>query len=94
MNFVRNTFPYVTRMYWYNDRDLTDGGIQVQNYGLLHRDLTAKPALAALAGVNGAGSTTPTTAGAAGAPVAVAAGDTDKSTTPPLKNRPAPPVRP
>ncbi|HVQ95726.1 MAG TPA: family 1 glycosylhydrolase [Mycobacteriales bacterium] len=54
VNYVRANYPYVSRMYWYNDRDLTDGGIQVQNYGLLHRDLTAKPALTALAQVNGA----------------------------------------
>jgi hypothetical protein len=59
-NLVRSTYPYVTRMYWYNDRDLTDGGIQVQNYGLLHRDLTPKPAIAALTNVNNA-STTGTT---------------------------------
>ncbi|MEN3360937.1 MAG: polysaccharide biosynthesis protein PslG [Mycobacteriales bacterium] len=53
VNYVRSHYSYVTRMYWYNDRDLTDGGIQVQNYGLLHRDLSPKPALGALARVNG-----------------------------------------
>jgi hypothetical protein len=52
VNLVRSSYPYVTRMYWYNDRDLTDGGIQVQNYGLLHRDLTPKAALTALATAN------------------------------------------
>jgi hypothetical protein len=52
---VRANYPYVTRMYWYNERDLTDGGVQVENYGLLHRDLSPKPALAALAAANGIG---------------------------------------
>ncbi len=49
---VRQQMPYVTNMYWYNERDLTTGGIQDGNYGLLRRDLSAKPALAALAVVN------------------------------------------
>jgi polysaccharide biosynthesis protein PslG len=54
-SYVRQQMPYVTQMYWYNERDLTTGGIQDGNYGLLHRDLSAKPAMTALAGVNGVG---------------------------------------
>jgi len=58
VSLVRSTYPYVERMYWYNDRDLNDGGIQVQNYGLLHRDLTPKPAMKALATANATGTAT------------------------------------
>jgi len=53
VSHTRATFPYVTRMYWYNERDLPWGGQHVMNYGLLRTDLSAKPALAALAAANG-----------------------------------------
>jgi polysaccharide biosynthesis protein PslG len=53
VSLVRAQYPYVTRMYWYNERDLPWGGVHVENYGLLHRDLSAKPALGALAAANG-----------------------------------------
>jgi polysaccharide biosynthesis protein PslG len=56
VGYVRAHLPYVQRMYWYNERDLPYGGQQVQNYGLLHANLTPKPALSALAAVNAAGS--------------------------------------
>lgn len=93
-NLVRTTYPYVTRMYWYNERDLTDGGIQVQNYGLLHRDLTPKPAVAALAAVNSAGSmTAPGTAGAAGSTAPITGPITDTGSGPAVENRPAPSIR-
>jgi hypothetical protein len=51
-NYVRTTFPYVDRMYWYNEIDLPWGSEQVVHYGLLHADGTAKPALGALWVVN------------------------------------------
>ena len=44
--------PYVTRLYWYADRDTTVGDIQYNNYGLFRLDLSAKPALTALAASN------------------------------------------
>jgi hypothetical protein len=53
VNLVRVRYPYVTRMYWYNERDLPWGGEQVEHYGLMHADLSAKPALGALAAANG-----------------------------------------
>lgn len=56
ITLVRTRFPYVSRMYWYNDRDLADGGVQQQHYGLFRLDLTAKPALGALGTANRAGS--------------------------------------
>jgi polysaccharide biosynthesis protein PslG len=52
---VRKNYPYVTRMYWYNETDLAWGGVQVQNYGLTRSDLSAKPAMAALKKINDAG---------------------------------------
>ena len=50
--FVGKHMPYVTRMFWYSDRDLNSGDVQYRNYGLFRRDLSGKPALAALAAVN------------------------------------------
>ena len=75
---VRQQMPYVTALYWYNDRDLTSGGIQLCNYGLFRRDLSAKPALAALAAANGRATATATSSvrgvgGLGGGRVAVAA---------------------
>jgi hypothetical protein len=52
VSYVRANLPYVQRMYWYNEKDLPFGGVQVQHYGLLHADNSAKPALGALAAVN------------------------------------------
>ncbi len=87
VDLVRASYPFVTRMYWYNDRDLTEGGDQVQNYGLLHRDLTAKPALIALARANGVATT-----GSAGGPTTAGIDGDAGTTPPPLKSRPAPPL--
>ena len=50
--FVGQNMPYVTRMFWYSDRDLSTGDVQYRNYGLFRRDLSSKPALGALAAVN------------------------------------------
>jgi hypothetical protein len=92
VNLVRAQYPYVTRMYWYNERDLTDGGIQVEHYGLLHRDLSPKPALAALAAVNGTSTTAARSAGAGETPAPVAPAPAPGKSVPPLKTRPAPPL--
>jgi len=73
---VRQQMPYVTRMYWYNERDLSTGGIQDSNYGLLRRNLSAKPALGALAAVNGKAPTTGSAAAAAPVETAAASSPT------------------
>jgi hypothetical protein len=47
--FVKENYPYVTNMIWYNERTRTTGTPQIDNYGLLNRhDLSAKPVLLAL----------------------------------------------
>ena len=51
---THSQLPYVTRIYWYTERDTTSGDIQYNNYGLLRQNLTPKPAMAALAAVNAA----------------------------------------
>ena len=51
---IHSQLPYVTRLYWYTEKDTTTGDIQYNNYGLLRQDLTPKPALYALAAVNAA----------------------------------------
>jgi polysaccharide biosynthesis protein PslG len=53
-HLVAAEMPYVQRIYWYSDRDTADGDVQYANYGLFRRDLSPKPALAALAAVNAA----------------------------------------
>jgi hypothetical protein len=49
--YVAEDFPYVTNLFWYNDRDKAVGSVQEDNYGLLHRDLSPKPVYRALAEV-------------------------------------------
>jgi hypothetical protein len=51
---VAAEMPYVQRIYWYSDRDTHRGDPQYANYGLFRRDLSAKPALSALATANAA----------------------------------------
>ncbi len=41
-------YPYVTQTFWYAERNRTDSNVQANNYGLLYRDLTPKPAYHAL----------------------------------------------
>lgn len=53
LELVAAELPYVTHVFWYNERDRgTDGSqldsSQLDNYGLMTRDLTPKPALLAL----------------------------------------------
>jgi polysaccharide biosynthesis protein PslG len=52
-SYVRQQMPYVTRLYWYDDRDMSTGNIQYDNYGLFRLNLSTKPALSALAAANG-----------------------------------------
>ena len=46
--YVAHEFPYVTAMFWYNDRDKSLGNVQEDNYGLVTRDLSPKPVYRAL----------------------------------------------
>jgi hypothetical protein len=43
IKYVGENFPYVKKMFWYNERNQDAGKIQLDNYGLLNRDLSAKP---------------------------------------------------
>lgn len=45
---VSANFPYVTNMFWYNERNRASGKVHLDNYGLLNRDLSEKPAYVAL----------------------------------------------
>jgi hypothetical protein len=48
IKFVRQNYPYVTHMFWYDDRNTASGNAWEDNLGLLNRDLSEKPAYAAL----------------------------------------------
>ncbi len=48
IDFVAANYPYVTNVFWYNDRDRGTSTAQIDNYGLLRHDLTPKPAYHAL----------------------------------------------
>jgi hypothetical protein len=48
IQLVRRDFPYVTQLFWYDDRNDASGDLWDDNLGLLNRDLSAKPALAML----------------------------------------------
>jgi aryl-phospho-beta-D-glucosidase BglC (GH1 family) len=44
LHLVANRYEYVTHVFWYRERDSNGGNIQLDNYGLLDRDLRPKPA--------------------------------------------------
>jgi hypothetical protein len=54
LNFIAGHFPYVKKTFWYDASDSTidyaDTALRVHenNFGLLHRDLTPKPAYLAV----------------------------------------------
>jgi hypothetical protein len=48
IQLVRSRYPYVTNMILYNERDRATGDVQLDNYGILHRDLSEKPVYAAV----------------------------------------------
>lgn len=48
VELVRQRYPYVTNMFWYNDRAKATGDTHQDGYGLMHRDLSAKPSYEAL----------------------------------------------
>ncbi len=49
VEIVTATYPYVTHVFWYNDRDRTDADPHNDHFGLLTSDLGMKPAYVALA---------------------------------------------
>jgi polysaccharide biosynthesis protein PslG len=48
IKYARANFPYVTTMILYNDRNRDSGDVQLDGYGILYRDLSAKPVYTAL----------------------------------------------
>jgi hypothetical protein len=86
IKYVRDNFPYVTNMFWYNERNRDTGDEQLDNYGLMYRNLTPKPAFKAMKDyLVGSGSPTPTPT-----PTATATPAPSPSVTP----APAPTVTP
>ena len=49
LRHVQRQYPWVTRVYWYTERDQRTGDAHQDGFGLLRRDLRAKPAYTALA---------------------------------------------
>lgn len=54
LRLVQAEMPFVTNVFWYNERDRTDGDVQLNNYGLMTSDLRPKPVLLALKAYRGA----------------------------------------
>lgn len=48
LRFVGSRYPYVDKVFWYDDRDRTDADIHNNNFGLLTVDLQPKPSYHAL----------------------------------------------
>src|SRR4029450_12815847 len=48
LKYVGDQFPWVTNVFWYNERDTDLGSPQQDGYGLLTRSLQPKPAYAAV----------------------------------------------
>lgn len=48
IELVKERYPYVTNMFWYNDRAKATGNVHQDGYGLMHRNLSPKPSYAAL----------------------------------------------
>ena len=48
LTYVGTNFPYVTNVFWYNERNLVEGDLQGDNYGLLNHDLSTKPSYASV----------------------------------------------
>ena len=43
LRLLATDYPYVTKVFWYNDRNRDSGSPRNDNYGMLYRDLTPKP---------------------------------------------------
>lgn len=95
LSWFASRHPYVTRLFWYNERDRTNGTVQDQHYGLLRTDLTAKPAYAAIKAMLTGGPTstsmspgaTPTSTTTATSSTTVAAPTTTTTVRPKKKYR-------
>ncbi|MEN3273096.1 MAG: polysaccharide biosynthesis protein PslG [Actinomycetota bacterium] len=61
LTWFANRHPYVTNVFWYNEREKATGITHEDGYGLLHRDLSDKPAYLKIKSIL-AGTTTTTTA--------------------------------
>jgi polysaccharide biosynthesis protein PslG len=48
IRLVRASYPYVTNMLVYNDRNRTSGNVHLDNYGVLYYDVSEKPLYRAL----------------------------------------------
>jgi hypothetical protein len=48
IRYAKTNYPYITNMIIYNDRNRASGHTQTDNYGVLNRDLSAKPLYNAL----------------------------------------------
>lgn len=49
LQLISREMPYVTNVFWFNDRNRSSGNPRLDNYGLLRNDLSPKPALLTLA---------------------------------------------
>jgi hypothetical protein len=60
LEFIGENYPYVDNVFWYNERNRDTGGAQLDNYGILYRDLEPKPVYDALkAHLTGSGTPEP-----------------------------------
>jgi hypothetical protein len=57
LSWFGSRHPYVTNVFWYNERNKATGDAQEDNYGLLRRDLSDKPAYLAAKSVLASGVT-------------------------------------
>lgn len=48
IDYVQANYPYVTNMFWYNERNTSVGDVHEDNFGLMTRDFKPKPAYTAL----------------------------------------------
>lgn len=48
LKYLAANHPYVTNVFWYNERNHETGDVQYDNYGMLYRDLSPKPIYFAL----------------------------------------------
>ena len=92
LKLAGSDFPYVTNVFWYNDRNRDSGNIRNDNYGLLYRDLSPKPAYTMLKDfLVGSGQTTTTPTAS---PVPTASPSPSPTATVAPSPSPTPPVSP
>jgi hypothetical protein len=53
LRWIKSNLPYVTRFYWYTDKDQTNSNTHTNNYGVLRLNLSPKPVHAAWKSYNG-----------------------------------------